>query len=154
MTDALNPARYKGTKWEAIDIIEAHGLDHFRASALALILHHSNEESVENIRDAVWYLRRLMERQANILTVASTIPADPDRAMLMDGRAIANDFGIFDDQLEKALQYLIPDPTVFIPIGDLTDDIRHVINELENWLGANKRQCRSRRPEQLPVTAR
>ena len=70
MNDPINPSHYMGKSWECIDIIEAHGLDHFRATALAYILRASRKNGEEDLRKALWYLRRLAESPMNIANAA------------------------------------------------------------------------------------
>lgn len=112
--DPINPNHYKGARWEVIEIIEAHGLDHFRATALAYILRASRKNGDEDLRKAVWYLHRLADSSLNIAAAAFAVTLDPEAAKEMSGDAVADDFGILaPSPLRQAVVRLVPNPHEF-----------------------------------------
>lgn len=141
MTDAINPSHYKGERWECIEIIEAHGLDHFRATALAYILRARRKNGEEDLRKAVWYLRRLADSPMNLANSNYCCAVtDPARAIEMTGEAVADDFGILasvgelDCLLRKAVIALVPDADEFTTAATLLEDIEYAIAVIEAHL--------------------
>lgn len=122
MHDPVNaPHHYRGKTFEAIQIIEAFGLDHFRATALAYVLRHGRKNGEEDLRKAVWYLRRLAGSSLNLISASYCLVLDPETASQMDCDTIADDFGI-DGLLREALSYLIPNPVEYISAAQIRAD--------------------------------
>ena len=64
--DLVNhPPHYKAGGMEAIDVIEAFAPDNYhRASALKYLLRAGRkDDTVQDLRKAVWYIKREIERQ-------------------------------------------------------------------------------------------
>jgi len=60
----IKPDHYKGNRFEAIDIIEDYfpGNDFHLANAIKYILRSKKKDNFEeDIRKAIWYLRRVLE---------------------------------------------------------------------------------------------
>jgi uncharacterized protein DUF3310 len=133
--DPINPSHYRGTRWECIEIIEAHGLDHFRASSLAYILRAGRKDGVKDLKKAVWYLKRLAGSPMNLANANGFAATDPARAIEMTGTAVADDFGIGQGvepaYLRSAIKSLIPDPEEFLSAAALRDDLNDAIAALE-----------------------
>jgi hypothetical protein len=130
MTDAINPSHYKGFRWECIDIIEAHGLDHFRATALAYILRARRKNGEEDLRKAVWYLKRLAGSIANIANACSYAVTYPLRAKEMSGAAVADDFEI-TGLLRSAVKSLVPIADEVTTPSTLIEDVTDAIAAIE-----------------------
>jgi hypothetical protein len=130
-----HPNHYRGKRWECIEIIEAHGLDHFRATALAYILRASRKNGVEDLRKALWYLRRLAGSSTNIANAMYCIAGDPANAALMTGCAVADDFGIGHttepSYLRSAVKSIIPNTEEFTSASMLLEDVNDAIASLE-----------------------
>jgi hypothetical protein len=139
MTDAINPTHYKGQRWECIEIIEAHGLDHFRATALAYILRAERKNGEEDLRKALWYLRRLAGSPMNLANANDFGATDPARAIQMTGPAVADDFQI-DGFLRSAVKWLIPNNEVFTTAAVLLEDVNDAIGAIEAHLEALEKQ--------------
>lgn len=141
--DPINPNHYRGKQWECIEIIEAHGLDHFRATALAYLLRAARKNGVEDLRKALWYLQRLAGSPMNLANANGFVTTDPARAVEMTGIAVADDFGIVDivdkpthelhvrSYLHSAIKSLIPDPQEFLPAASLLEDLNDAIAAIE-----------------------
>lgn len=133
--DPINPSHYRGTRWECIEIIEAHGLDHFRATALAYILRAARKNGVEDLKKALWYLQRLAGSPMNLANANGFVATDPARAVEMTGIAVADDFGIGDtvepSYLRSAIKSLVPDPEEFLPAASLLEDLNNAIAAIE-----------------------
>lgn len=64
--DTVNhPKHYIASGVEVIDVIEAFKLDYHRGSALAYILRAGRKttDPTEDIKKAIWYLNRFLEKQ-------------------------------------------------------------------------------------------
>ena len=133
MTDPINPEHYFGKKWEVIDIIEAYGLDHFRATALAYILRAERKNREEDIRKAVWYLRRLAGSSLNLANSIGVI-ADPRDLAAMPACEICADFEILDDELRDAVACIVPDPKAFCSSLTVKEDAIKAADLCETWL--------------------
>jgi hypothetical protein len=127
-----NPPHYRGEKWEAIEVIEAHGLDYFRATALAYILRHHRKNGAEDIAKARWYLERLADSPLSLYGAHMCASGNPDRSREMHGHAVAADFGITDGNLREALRRLLPDPDEYASIGHILDDVRAAIVAIDD----------------------
>jgi hypothetical protein len=136
-TDAINPTHYKGERWECIEIIEAHGLDHFRATALAYILRAARKNGEEDLHKALWYLRRLAGSPLNLANAIGFAATDPERAVEMTGPAVADDFQI-GGYLRSAVKWLIPNTEEFTSAASLLEDVNDAIGAIEAHLNALK----------------
>lgn len=130
MPDAINPSHYKGKRWECIEIIEAHGLDHFRATALAYILRARRKNGEEDLRKAVWYLKRLAGSIANIANACSFAVTDPARAVEMTGESVADDFEI-TGLLRIAVASITLNADEFSTPSTLIEDLTDAIAAIE-----------------------
>jgi hypothetical protein len=149
MPDAINPSHYKGERWECIEIIEAHGLDHFRATALAYILRAARKNGEEDLRKALWYLRRLANSPMNLANAISFAVTDPARAIEMTGAEVAADFGILEcklgepSYLRKAVIALVPYSEEFTSAAALLEDINYAIAVIEAHLDTTAKAFQS-----------
>jgi Protein of unknwon function (DUF3310) len=135
MTDPVNhPPHYEGKRWECIEIIEAHGLDHFRATALAYLLRASRKNGEEDIRKALWYLRRMECSALNLANAHYRIAGDPELAALMTGCEVANDFDIESTHLRSAVKSIVPNINEFTSAAMLQEDIVNAAAALECYL--------------------
>jgi hypothetical protein len=73
MTDMVNhPPHYKAGGIETIDVIEAFGLDFHRGNAVKYILRAGRKgDAEEDLRKALWYLNRAIERLSPVEEKAS-----------------------------------------------------------------------------------
>jgi hypothetical protein len=61
--DPISPSHYKAGGMEAIDVIEAFGLDYHLGNATKYILRAGKKgDRIEDLRKAVWYLEREIAR--------------------------------------------------------------------------------------------
>ena len=62
----INPDYYKSNGLEAIDIIEAYGLDFNRGNAIKYILRagKKSNKKAEDLKKAIWYLQREVDKNA------------------------------------------------------------------------------------------
>lgn len=140
MTDAINPSHYKGKRWECIEIIEAHGLDHFRATALAYILRAERKNGEEDLHKAVWYLKRLIGSAMNLANASGIAATDAARAKEMTGEAVADDFGIYGPSagmpglLRSAVIFIVPNAEEVTTTATLIEDINEAIAAIEAHL--------------------
>jgi len=136
--DIINhPMHYKGKTFECIQIIEAYGLDHFRATALAYILRAPRKNGEEDLRKAVWYLRRLAGSPLNLAGASYCLIMDAKAVTTMDCDTIAEDFDI-DGLLVLALDHLIPDPTEWQGTTQIREDALQAAQVIETYLAAHK----------------
>lgn len=66
MIDNINhPQHYKGKGLEVIEVIEAFDLDFHRGNAVKYILRagKKTEDVAEDIKKAIWYLNRFLEKK-------------------------------------------------------------------------------------------
>lgn len=133
--DPINPSHYRGKQWECIEIIEAHGLDHFRATALAYLLRAGRKHGIEDLKKAVWYLKRLAGSPMNLANANGFAATDPARAIEMTGIAVADDFGIGHTlepaYLRSAVKSLLPNPEEFLSAAAMLDDLNDAIAAIE-----------------------
>jgi len=97
--DMVNkPPHYAGTRWEAIEIIEALGNQFRLGNALKYIFRHKMKNGEEDLKKARWYLER---------EFAQEHPTESDAFDLPFWRAYARDFaesfGIDDVNLMNAV---------------------------------------------------
>lgn len=69
MSEKINhPDHYQAVGYEAIDIIEAYGLNFALGSSLKYILRAGrkpNEPAIDDLSKAIWYLQRELLRRKN-----------------------------------------------------------------------------------------
>lgn len=77
--EAVNhPDHYKGSKFEAIDIIEDYQLDFCLGNAIKYILRSGRKEKskeIEDLEKAIWYVKRRIEN-ASRKTATIAFPKD------------------------------------------------------------------------------
>jgi hypothetical protein len=78
MTDNVNhPQHYKGKGLECIDVIEAFDLGFCLGNAVKYILRAGRKDDrVVDIRKAIWYLQREIEKQHELISVLHAIDCE------------------------------------------------------------------------------
>lgn len=61
-TDNINPNHYKSAKFQVIDVIELHDLNFCLGNAVKYICRHANKNGLEDLKKALWYLNREIEK--------------------------------------------------------------------------------------------
>lgn len=62
MSDMVNhPPHYQGDRFESIDIIEAYALGFHLGNALKYIVRHEKKGGRQDLKKALWYLRRFVD---------------------------------------------------------------------------------------------
>lgn len=61
--DPINPPYYKNSPMECIDAIEGLELPFHEAQILKYIYRWRNKNGIEDLKKALWYLNRLIEKE-------------------------------------------------------------------------------------------
>ena len=73
MDDPINPAHYKGGRWESIEVIEAYKLGFHLGNAWKYLCRYQKKGGRQDIEKARWYLVRAQGERAG----AETLPLLP-----------------------------------------------------------------------------
>lgn len=78
--DEVNhPPHYTGGKVECIEVLEQLGLDFRLSNVIKYIWRHREKGGVKDLRKALWYLERYIERDADVPQIPATTPADREK---------------------------------------------------------------------------
>ena len=58
-----HPSHYGDGTYEAINIIEAYGMDFVEGNVLKYLLRYKKKNGLEDLKKAQWYLERLIKQQ-------------------------------------------------------------------------------------------
>lgn len=139
MNNPVNsPAHYIGKHWECIEIIEAFGLDFHRGNAIKYIARHKQKGGNQDIAKAMWYLRRAVDDSSVAAWLSYSIAPDHAMASEMTADAIAENFGITDENLIVAISTIRDSAFSALPRAEVEELLILAINALRRYLVASQ----------------